>query len=986
MGAKAASDPWVGRPLPRLEDETLLRGHGRFIDDLDPVANARHAAVLRSQFAHARIARLDPSAALELPGVVGVLTGADVVELSQPVPGRRSTRPFRTTPPRTRPSRYVGEPLAVVVARDRYLAEDALELIEVEYEPLEPVLDAEAAVETGACVSDRSFAYGDVDAAFAAPTSSSASAFASRAGAARPSSATASSADWDDAAEASLTAWANFQGPFTLHSVAAAALGLAGSKLRLITPPDSGGSFGIKSTVYVYVVLMGLASRKLGVPVRWIEDRLEHLAGQLVVDRARHGRRGRLLGGRRAARAPLRRDRGRRRLRARARAGDALPDARVALGRVPRAERRRTQPRRPDEPLPERSQPRLRRPAALPRARADDDDRGDAARDRPGRAARGATSSRRTSSRTARPRAALYDSGDYEACLDDALALARLRRAAGGGRVGARGGAPRRRRARLRRRAVDLEHGLHHARARPARSARGLPKSGNAEGVHGHHLPARRHHGPDRRRRRRARATHGAAPRSSPTVSASSRATVEVLTEVDTSTSAVDDRVRQLLVALLRRRRRSGRSSRPTGSPRRSARSARTSATSRSRCAASRASRTGTPTRCPPGMEPGLARDGLLRGAQSRSRPTTTTASPRRPPTASSSTSPSSRSTATTGEVTVLDYVTVHDAGRLLNPLLADGQVRGGFAHGVGAALFERVVYDEDGNLLTGTFMDYLAPTAPDLPTPRIAHRETPSPFIPLGAKGLGEGTTMSVPAAIANAVADALGRDDVELPFTPGRVWELLTREAGSFRVPAAGDGRRGAVGARRGRRRREGARRRAEPRSRAEHARAAPVRARRRQPRARARRRRPPGERARRRSDGTPGRPPTARRTRCSPRSSPTSGTSSRGTAEPSAARSRTPTPRQSFRSRSSRRAVRPSSRPCAVAARSPPDELFLGPFTTATRAGRARRRDGLAASRPRARATRSRSSHSAAGTSRSAWRRRASAEPSSASSSAR
>jgi 2-furoyl-CoA dehydrogenase large subunit len=128
-----------------------------------------------------------------------------------------------------------------------------------------------------------------------------------------------------------------------------------------------------------------------------------------------------------------------------------------------------------------------------------------------------------------------------------------------------------------------------------------------------------------------------------------------------------------------------------------------------------------------------------------------------------------------TGKVTVLDYVTVHDAGRLLNPLLAEGQVRGGFAHGVGAALFERTVYDEDGNLLTASFMDYLCPTAPDLPSLRIGHRETPSPFTPLGAKGLGEGTTMSVPAAIANAVADALGVERVEPPFTPARVWELM-------------------------------------------------------------------------------------------------------------------------------------------------------------------------------------------------------------------
>jgi 2-furoyl-CoA dehydrogenase large subunit len=128
-----------------------------------------------------------------------------------------------------------------------------------------------------------------------------------------------------------------------------------------------------------------------------------------------------------------------------------------------------------------------------------------------------------------------------------------------------------------------------------------------------------------------------------------------------------------------------------------------------------------------------------------------------------------------TGEVKVLEYATVHDAGKLLNPLIVAGQVRGGFAHGAAAALFERTVYDEDGNLLTGSFMDYLCPTAPDLPPLTSGHRETPSPFTPLGAKGLGEGNTMSAPAALANALADALGRDTIELPLTAPRVWELL-------------------------------------------------------------------------------------------------------------------------------------------------------------------------------------------------------------------
>jgi 2-furoyl-CoA dehydrogenase large subunit len=130
---------------------------------------------------------------------------------------------------------------------------------------------------------------------------------------------------------------------------------------------------------------------------------------------------------------------------------------------------------------------------------------------------------------------------------------------------------------------------------------------------------------------------------------------------------------------------------------------------------------------------------------------------------------------AETGAVEVVDYVTVHDAGVLLNPLLADGQIVGGLAHGAAAALFERHVYDDSGSLMTGSLVDYLTPTAPDLPVPRIGHLSSPSPFTALGAKGLGEGNTMSAPVAIANAVADALGRDDVELPLTAPRVWALI-------------------------------------------------------------------------------------------------------------------------------------------------------------------------------------------------------------------
>ncbi|MGH9054405.1 MAG: xanthine dehydrogenase family protein molybdopterin-binding subunit, partial [Acidimicrobiales bacterium] len=132
-----------------------------------------------------------------------------------------------------------------------------------------------------------------------------------------------------------------------------------------------------------------------------------------------------------------------------------------------------------------------------------------------------------------------------------------------------------------------------------------------------------------------------------------------------------------------------------------------------------------------------------------------------------------------TGEVKISQYVTVHDAGTILHPALAEGQVYGAIAQGLGAALMERHVYDADGQLLTSTFLDYLVPTAADLPRPVTSFRESPSPLTALGAKGLGEGNTMSCIAVIANAVADALGVEDVEPPFTPARVWALLQGEA---------------------------------------------------------------------------------------------------------------------------------------------------------------------------------------------------------------
>jgi 2-furoyl-CoA dehydrogenase large subunit len=117
----------------------------------------------------------------------------------------------------------------------------------------------------------------------------------------------------------------------------------------------------------------------------------------------------------------------------------------------------------------------------------------------------------------------------------------------------------------------------------------------------------------------------------------------------------------------------------------------------------------------------------------------------------------------------------MHDCGTILHPAMVDGQVRGGFAQAVGAALYEEYAYGSDGSFLTGTFADYLLPTAAEVPDPLILHMQTPSPFTPLGSKGVGEGNCMSTPVCIANAVADALGLTDVELPLVPAKLVQIL-------------------------------------------------------------------------------------------------------------------------------------------------------------------------------------------------------------------
>jgi len=757
----------VGRSLLRVEDEALLRGEGRFIDDLEPVPHAWHAAIVRSQLAHAGVT-VDATAALALDGVRGVLTGEDVARLSRPFPaGIESPVPQYAAAVGT--ARYVGEPLAVVVARDRYVAEDAAELVAVDYEPLDPVVDPLEA----AAIHDRSFHYGDVDEALARCDLVVRETFHVPRFTCLPVECFGVVCDWDAAGER-LTAWANFQGPFTLHGVAAAALGLRGDRLRLVTPPDSGGSFGIKAAVLPYVVLIGLASRALGVPVRWTEDRLEHLAasaastGRMTTVEAGFTGDGELV----ALRYDAIEDVG-----AYVRAPEPATLYRMH-GSLSGAYRVQNVAARYRVVLTNTLPSGLNRGFGGPQlyfglervmaiaARRLALDPAELAR-------RNLVAAGQMPYRT--PSGSLYDSGDYEACLDRALELARydelrenVERARSEGRRAGIG------------LACVVEPSISNmgyiTLAQTAVERAGQPaKSGNAEGASVSIDPlggisVRLGTTPQGQGHRTVCAQVvadelGCAPED-----------VTVMSELDTQTtpwtvssgnyssrfSGVGVGAVQLAARRVRAKIDAIREH--VGDPELPLRKVAGMAH-------------WNPEGLPDDMEPGLAAVAYW-------------AAPNLDPPDAADRVASSAAHGfivdvcaveidpDTGVVEVVDYVTVHDAGVLLNPLLADGQVVGGLAHGAAAALFERHVYDESGNLMTGSLVDYLTPTAPDLPAPRIGHLSSPSPFTPLGAKGLGEGNTMSAPVAIANAVADALGRDDVELPLTPPRVWALLQSE----------------------------------------------------------------------------------------------------------------------------------------------------------------------------------------------------------------
>ncbi len=276
----------IGLSLKTKEDYRLIRGNGVYVDDVR-LPNMAYAAILRSPYAHAKIKSIDSSEARRIPGVLDILTSEDVVKMSDPLP--QMTVPpasnIKDYPIANGKVRFVGEPVAVLIANSKYIAEDATEAIKVEYEELRPLIDAEEALsskdtliheEIGTNVMAHIlYDYGNIDRAMSQADQILHENFHFHRFSSTPMETNAAIADFNSK-DGFLTVWCNNQEPSFMLPQFNSALRLPYDKMRFITT-DIGGGFGTKITNYAYIILVCLASIKTGRPVSWVESRSEHL-------------------------------------------------------------------------------------------------------------------------------------------------------------------------------------------------------------------------------------------------------------------------------------------------------------------------------------------------------------------------------------------------------------------------------------------------------------------------------------------------------------------------------------------------------------------------------------------------------------------------------------------------------------------------------------------------------------------------------------
>ncbi len=813
-----AARPWVGQSIPRVEDAALLTGRGRFIDDLGVRPGTLYAAILRSPHAHAEILSIDLAAARRADGVVAILTGDDIKALTTSlVVGVKA--PIECWPIAVGRVRYVGESVAVVVASDRYKAEDAVDLIDVQYRALAANIDPLKALSPnspvihdgfgGNVASDRTFRYGDPERAFAEAAHRISIDIRYPRNSCTPIETYGVVADYD-ASEDAFDILANFQGPFSIHAVISRALKVPGNRVRLRTPPDSGGSFGVKQGVFPYIVLLAAASRAVGRPVKWIEDRLEHLTASVsATNRATTLSAAVAPDGRISALdwdqvedcgAHLRAPEPATLYRMHGNLTGAYDVANVAVrNRVVVTNKTPTGLNRGfGGPQVYFALERLMQRIAI-ELKLDPLDvikRNLVPADMfPYRTATGA----------------LLDSGDYQE------AIAR----------GVRGGALEELKAhRDLARAEGRLYGIGYAAVvEPSVSNMGYITTVLT-------AAERRKAGP--KNGAQATATVAVDPLGSISVHVASvpqgqghrtvlaqvvadvfgltPAEVRVNTEIDTAKDAwsiASGNYASRFAAAVA-------GTAKLAAERIAARLARVAASQFNTDADDIVFEHGTVhSRRNPDNKIAFSRLAGLSHWSPGTLPDDIQQTIREtvfwtPP---ELTAPDEEDRVNsslcygfifdfcgveidrTTLMTRIDrYVTMHDCGTILHPGMVDGQIRGGFAQALGAALYEEYAYAADGSFLTGTFADYLLPTTVEVPDPVILHMETPSPFTPLGSKGVGEGNCMSTPVCIANAVADALGMKDVELPLVPAKLADIVRgaepappagRHAGTPRTP---------------------------------------------------------------------------------------------------------------------------------------------------------------------------------------------------------
>jgi len=779
MGAK-----YFGAAVKRREDPRFLRGEGRFIDDVT-VPGMLHAAFLRSPHAHARIVRISIAAAAAAPGVARVLTFQDLERWMKPLPLFGAVPPglaavvkfdIRQAPqwPLCRDrARHVGEIVAMVVADSPERAEDAVDLLEVEWDLLPPVVDMMRAAEPGAPLIHPEWgsnvgigfthSIGDADRAFAQADATVAETFHIQRYVGMPLETRGVVAVWDRR-DGTMTTWNSTQVSHFVQQGLTGALGVPPHKIRVIAP-DLGGGFGTKASGYAEDALIPIAALALGRPVKWIESRREHMSGAA---HARHQVHAIALAATRDGTILAVRDRIWLDLGAYNAWGVVLPYNTVAhligphriknmrvdvqavvTNKTPNAPYRGAG--RPEtvfamdrivdclarelrmDPAEIRRRNYIR-PDELPY------DFGMPYRD---------------------GNPLVYDTGDFPDALEKALEAAGYREF--------RAAQPLLR-ARGVHRGIGISGYVEGTAIGPYEGAtvkldlagRVIVATGAINSGQGHETSFAQ-----------IAADALGVPLEWVTVIGGDTATVPFGVGTFASRSAVTagnsiaDACREVRTKLARAAAvllEAGPDDIEIEDGRVFVKGSTGSAVDLARV---------IQASIPTFAKPGVASPDFEASAYHHV-PTVTYASAVHVAQVEVDVA--------TGRVTLLRYVVAHDCGRVINPIIVEGQVHGGVAQGVGGALFEELVYDETGQLLTGSLMDYAVPKADDLPLIETVHLEFPSPRNPLGVKGLGEGGAISPPAAIANAIEDALAPFGVRItatPVTPARIVALLQRHS---------------------------------------------------------------------------------------------------------------------------------------------------------------------------------------------------------------